>query len=107
MSHFPSFSRQSPWHQRLFQIWAILFVTCLILCFGSVASADINPWVAANVYNPDKWDTAGPETGTPWLHPPTWTPNQGWGMLEGEQAISQRSLARFQCVYRELGRSAG
>ena len=87
MIHFPSLSRQSPWHQRLFQIWAILFVTCLILCFGSVASADINPWIAANVYNPEKWDTAGPETGTPWLHPPTWTPNQGWGMLEGEQAI--------------------
>jgi hypothetical protein len=33
---------------------------------------------------PEKWDTAVPiYTGTPWLHPPTWTPGQDWGALSG------------------------
>ena len=48
-----------------------------------VVQADINPWVAAEQYDPSKWDTAGPQTATPWLHPPTWTPDQEWGVLSG------------------------
>ncbi len=45
--------------------------------------ADINPWIAAEQYDPGKWDSAGPQTATPWLHPPTWTPGQAWGVLSG------------------------
>lgn len=48
------------------------------------AQADINPWIVSNLYNPEKWDTAGPYTATPWLHPPTWTPDQGWGVFSGD-----------------------
>ncbi|MEO1199162.1 MAG: carbohydrate porin [Pseudomonadota bacterium] len=48
------------------------------------AMADINPWIRQNLYSPGKWDTAGPGTATPWLHPPIWSPGQGWGLLGGE-----------------------
>ncbi len=48
------------------------------------AVADINPWIKSDLYNPAKWDTAGPETDTPWLHPGTWTPGQGWGWFSGD-----------------------
>jgi porin len=50
---------------------------------STVAVADINPWIQSNLYNPSKWDTAGPETDTPWLHPGTWTPGQDWGWFSG------------------------
>lgn len=46
--------------------------------------ADINPWIKATQFNPAKWDTAGPETATPWLHPGTWTPGQHWGWFSGD-----------------------
>jgi porin len=45
------------------------------------ARAAINPWVASTVYDPARWDTAGPYTATPWLHPPPYAPGQDWGML--------------------------
>lgn len=48
------------------------------------ATADINPWIQSDHYNPAKWDTAGPQTDTPWLHPGTWTPGQDWGWLSGD-----------------------
>ena len=50
---------------------------------ASTANAGINPWIAADIYDPQKWDTAGPQTATPWLHPPTWSPGQDWGVLSG------------------------
>lgn len=28
---------------------------------------------------PPRWDTAGPNPVTPWLHPGAWTPGQNWG----------------------------
>ena len=54
---------------------------CLLLAPG--VGADINPWIAAELYDPGKWDTAGPQTATPWLHPFGWTPGQEWGVLSG------------------------
>ena len=59
------------------------FVVIIILRLAPYAYADINPWIRSNLYNPGKWDTAGPGTATPWLHPPTWAPGQGWGVLGG------------------------
>jgi hypothetical protein len=56
---------------------------CLLLPLASGVRADINPWIAAELYDPGKWDTAGPQTATPWLHPSTWTPGQEWGVLSG------------------------
>lgn len=56
----------------------------LLLFLGSSAFAQINPWINSTLYNPEKWDTAGPQTATPWLHPPTWTPGQGWGVFSGK-----------------------
>lgn len=63
-----------------------IFLPAVILLFllGSSAFAQINPWIANTVYDPAKWDTAGPQTATPWLHPPTWTPDQGWGVFSGK-----------------------
>ncbi|MEM7025085.1 MAG: carbohydrate porin [Pseudomonadota bacterium] len=55
----------------------------VVILASSEGLADINPWIATNIYNPEKWDTSGPETATPWLHPPTWTPDQDWGVLSG------------------------
>jgi hypothetical protein len=56
---------------------------CAMLTNANSARADINPWIAAELYDPAKWDTAGPQTATPWLHPFTWTPGQEWGVLFG------------------------
>ena len=61
---------------------AIIAAT-LILTMAFVSNAGINPWIAADSYDPEKWDSAGPLTATPWLHPPTWTPDQKWGVLSG------------------------
>ena len=53
------------------------------------ARAAINPWIASTVYDPARWDTAGPYTATPWLHPPPHLPDQGWGMLgDPEEAFA-------------------
>ena len=57
--------------------------TVMVLMLSSGARAVISPWIAADLYDPGKWDTAGPQTATPWLHPPTWTPGQEWGVLSG------------------------
>ena len=65
------------------------------LFLGSVAWAGINPWVASSVYNPKKWDTSGPYTATPWLHPPLHAPNEGWGMLEGAPAFRSGRWRQF------------
>jgi porin len=68
---------------------AAILVLAIFAVLGSrhVASAAINPWMASSVYNPQKWDTAGPDTATPWLHPPPYEPNQGWGMLDPSSAF--------------------
>ncbi|MCY6381885.1 carbohydrate porin [Hoeflea prorocentri] len=67
---------------RLRAFASTLVITGLLA--GVTASlADINPWIKASQFNPARWDTAGPETATPWLHPGTWTPDQGWGWFSG------------------------
>jgi porin len=58
-------------------LWGLSLVA---LCAQS-AHADINPWVAARVYEPKKWDTAGPYAATRWLHP-TARPDEGWGIFD-------------------------
>ncbi len=63
---------------------ALFLCGALMLAWPQSGLADINPWIANTVYDPGKWDTSGPETGTPWLHPPTWTPDQEWGVLSGQ-----------------------
>jgi porin len=55
------------------------------------ARAAINPWIASSVYDPQRWDTAGPDTATPWLHPPQYRPKQGWGMLAPQAAFRDGS----------------
>jgi len=60
-----------------------LLVTLVVACAAVARDAQgaINPWVASTVYDPARWDTAGPYTATPWLHPPPHAPGQGWGIL--------------------------
>ncbi|MEJ8573989.1 carbohydrate porin [Microbaculum marinum] len=55
-----------------------------LLAAATPALSDINPWIQSDLYNPGKWDTAGPDTDTRWLHPGTWTPGQDWGWLSGD-----------------------
>lgn len=67
-----------------FKTLRIAFIAAsLTLTMAYSVNAGINPWIAADSYDPKKWDTAGPQTATPWLHPPTWTPDQKWGVLSG------------------------
>jgi porin len=73
---------QTVWSlQPVRAVCATVFLSLVLAC---QARADINPWVANNLYDPEKWDTAGPYTATPWLHPPTWTPGQAWGVFSGK-----------------------
>lgn len=51
------------------------------------ARADINPWMVSSVFEPDRWDSGGKYTATPWLHPPPYEPDMGWGMLDPGTAI--------------------
>jgi porin len=66
---------------RRFRIGFLALVA--ILGSPTFGTADINPWIQSDHYNPAKWDTAGPETDTLWLHPGTWTPGQEWGWFSG------------------------
>ncbi|MCH7949902.1 MAG: carbohydrate porin [Candidatus Dadabacteria bacterium] len=52
--------------------------------FTNLANAQIDPWIQSTLYDPRKWDTAGQYTATYWLHPPEWTPDQGWGVFSGK-----------------------
>jgi porin len=71
-------------------LYRLIRVTCLICLVWipvlkvSTVQADINPWVVSRLYDPTKWDTAGPYTATPWLHPPTSVPDQAWGAFSGK-----------------------
>lgn len=61
---------------------ALLLLTLVVaLVAPHRARASINPWVASTVYDPARWDTAGPYAATSWLHPPPHAPGEGWGML--------------------------
>ncbi len=68
---------------QLKKLLMALITASLTLVITNYVYADINPWIAVDSYDPKKWDTAGPQTATPWLHPPTWTPDQDWGVLSG------------------------
>jgi porin len=59
------------------------FIAAVLLALAGGVRADINPWIASDIYDPKKWDTAGPQTASPWLHAPTWKPDQAWGVLSG------------------------
>lgn len=63
--------------------FVLLPLAFFILLGAMPAEADLNPWIAVTQYDPRKWDTDGPNTATPWLHPPTWAPDQGWVVLSG------------------------
>lgn len=79
----------------------LALASVLVLCLPG-AKGDINPWVASTLYDPGKWDTAGPYTGTPWLHPPTWTPDQDWGVLGGALRSSTAITGSWGGVRDEL-----
>ncbi len=66
-----------------FNLWINCVFIIPILFLSNASKADINPWVVNSMYDPQKWDTSGPYTATPWLHPPTFIPDQGWGIFSG------------------------
>jgi len=67
---------------------ALIAFAALLALFPSAARAQINPWIANSVYNPQEWDSAGPDTATPWLHPPAdYKTDQGWGILPPASAL--------------------
>ncbi len=59
----------------------------LVALAPSVTHADINPWIASAVYDAQKWDTGGPYAATPWVHPPPYEPDMGWGMLDPSSTL--------------------
>ena len=67
---------------------ALCVVALLVVLHPVTARAQINPWIANSVYDPQQWDSAGPETATPWLHPPAYDPGQGWGILPPDSALA-------------------
>ncbi len=66
---------------------AVLALALLVVLSPVAARADINPWIASSVYDPAKWDSGGPYAATPWVHPPPYEPDMGWGMLDPSSAI--------------------
>ncbi len=66
--------------------WTMLLGIFLSLLLPTPpAQTGINPWITNSLYDPAKWDTAGPYTATPWMHPPQWTPGDDWGVFsEGD-----------------------
>lgn len=62
-------------------------ITLLVVLVAAEARAQINPWIANSVYDPQQWDSAGPETATPWLHPPAYKLDQGWGIFPPDSAL--------------------
>ncbi len=65
-----------------------LLLALLVVMLPTAVRAQINPWIANSVYNPKQWDSAGPETATPWLHPPAYKPGEGWGILPPDSALA-------------------
>lgn len=67
----------------------VLFSLAILLALAPpVAHAQINPWAANSIYNPQQWDSAGPDTSTPWLHPPAnYETDQRWGILPPSSAL--------------------
>ncbi|WP_422002443.1 carbohydrate porin [Reyranella sp.] len=59
------------------------FGLAAILAAAAPASAEINPWIQSELYNPSKWDSAGPQTDTHWLHPGALKFGQKWGWFSG------------------------
>ncbi|MBM4270063.1 MAG: carbohydrate porin [Deltaproteobacteria bacterium] len=66
---------------------ALLAFAALLVLAPVDGLAQINPWIANDVYDPQEWDSAGPDTATPWLHPPDYKPDQGWGILPPDSAL--------------------
>lgn len=65
-----------------------LLLALPVVLHPTAAHAQINPWIANSVYDRQAWDSAGPETATPWLHPPAYEPDQGWGILPPDSALA-------------------
>jgi porin len=70
------------------RIAVVVACALLVALAPRAARAQINPWIANSVYNPEEWDSAGPETATPWLHPPTYLLGQGFGILPPDSALA-------------------
>lgn len=73
--------------------WLMLLVMALCSLLSAMpARAAINPWIQTSLYDPGKWDTGGPYTATPWLHPPQWAPGDDWGVFSGGDWRNRPSL---------------
>lgn len=48
---------------------------------ASAASAQVAPWIAADLYDSSVWDTAGPYADSPWYHAPPQSSEKNWGLL--------------------------
>lgn len=70
------------WFRRI--LWAAALVCICAIGLTSQTKAQINPWIPDAEWDASKWDTAGPATDTPWLHPGAWTPGQDWGWFSGD-----------------------
>lgn len=55
-----------------------------LACVWSSSWADSDALTQSPTKAPPRWDTAGPNPVTPWLHPGAWTPGQNWGWFSGD-----------------------
>ncbi len=70
----------------------IAIVVAVLASSADEANAAINPWIAANLYDSRRSDSAGTEAATPWLHPPKAQPNQEWGVFSPPDAVAVSDL---------------
>jgi len=67
------------------------------------AHADIDPFIESREWDPARWDSAGPYTATPWMHPPPYEPGMGFGMLDPRRAIESGDWRRMSGITGSLG----
>ena len=68
------------------RIGLVAMSALMLSCAASPSQAGSDPLTRSQLHDPAKWDTAGPNPVTPWLHPSAWTPGQDWGWFSGNLA---------------------
>lgn len=73
--------------------WVFLGVAFWVFLQAAPVWATINPWIEASLYDPSNWDTGGPYTATPWLHPPKRHLGDDWGVFSGGDWRNRSTLS--------------
>ena len=66
------------------RVFPFALVALAVTVLASPASGQIAPWIEADLYNPEVWDSAGPYADSPWYHAPPQSSEKNWGLLSPE-----------------------